>query len=126
MPQDGNHTVNRRSSCCNCEERIRVCNIRKPVYFGAMTTVLPIRVTTRSAKPGIGSWRADADGREELEVRVAEAPAYGAANDAVIKLLAKALGTSRSELSIISGHASRHKRVETPFELSEARRRLGG
>ena len=91
-----------------------------------MSHVLAIRVTPRSAKPGIGGWRAGADGREELEVRVAEAPADGAANDAVVKLLAKALGISRSEVSIISGHASRHKRVATPFELQEFRRRLGG
>ena len=89
-----------------------------------MAGVLPIRVTSRSAKPGVGSWRAGADGREELELRVAEAPADGAANEAVIRLLAKALGISRSELSIISGETSRHKRVAIPFELAEARGRL--
>ena len=49
----------------------------------------------------------------------------GAANDAVIKLLARALGVSRSELSIISGATSRHKRVEIPFDAAEARGRLG-
>lgn len=88
--------------------------------------MLAVRVTPRSAKPGIGGWKAGADGREELEVRVAEAPADGAANEAVVKLLAKALGTSRSEVEIISGATSRHKRVAVPFELAEARRRLGG
>lgn len=56
---------------------------------------------------------------------VAEAPADGAANDAVLKLLAKALGVGRSELSIISGVASRHKRIAIPFEVAEARGRLG-
>lgn len=66
-----------------------------------MAEVLQIRVTPRSARPGIGTWRVGADGREELEVRVAEAPTDGAANDAVTKLLAKALGISRSQLSII-------------------------
>jgi uncharacterized protein len=91
-----------------------------------LTNAVAIRVTPRSAKPGIGGWRAGADGREELEVRVAEAPTDGSANDAVVKLLAKALGISRSELSIISGQASRHKRVAIPFELQELRRRLGG
>jgi uncharacterized protein (TIGR00251 family) len=90
-----------------------------------LSGVLAIRVTPRSAKPGIGGWRAGADGREELEVRVAEAPTDGAANDAVVKLLAKALGISRSEVSIISGHASRHKRVSIPYEPRELRKRLG-
>ncbi|HVU28902.1 MAG TPA: DUF167 domain-containing protein [Sphingomicrobium sp.] len=90
-----------------------------------MTTLLPIRVTPRSSKPGIGGWRTGADGRDELEVRVAEAPTDGAANDSVVKLLAKALKISRAELKIVSGAASRHKRLAIPFEISEARRRLG-
>ncbi|HEX8938011.1 MAG TPA: DUF167 domain-containing protein [Sphingomicrobium sp.] len=90
-----------------------------------MANILPIRVAPRSAKPGIGDWRAGVDGREELEVRVAEAPSDGAANGAIVKLLAKALGVSRSELSIISGAASRHKRIAIPFDVAEARGRLG-
>ena len=90
-----------------------------------MAAVLPIRVTARSAKPGIGDWRVGADGRDELEVRVAQAPADGAANAAVLKLLAAVLGVSRSKLAIISGAASRHKRVAIPFDLAEARGRLG-
>ena len=89
-----------------------------------MANVLPIRVTPRSAKPGIGGWREGADGREELDVKVAEAPTDRAANDAVVKLLAKALGVSRSELSIFSGATSRHKRVAIPFDVAEARGRL--
>jgi hypothetical protein len=91
-----------------------------------LSATLAIRVTPRSSKPGIGGWREGADGREELEVRVAEAPADGAANDALVKLLAKALGISRSQVEIISGHASRHKRVVVPFDASDLRRRLGG
>jgi uncharacterized protein YggU (UPF0235/DUF167 family) len=90
-----------------------------------MANILPIRVTSRSAKPGLGGWRVGADGREQLEVRVTEAPADGAANEAVVKLLATALGVSRSELSIISGPTSRHKRVAIPFDVAEARGRLG-
>ena len=89
-----------------------------------MANVLPIRVSPRSAKPGIGGWRALAGGREELEVRVVEAPADGAANDAVVRLIAKAFGISRSEVSIISGETSRHKRLSIPFDVREARRRL--
>jgi uncharacterized protein (TIGR00251 family) len=90
-----------------------------------VTAILAIRVTPRSARPGIGNWRVGQDGRDELEVRVAEAPADGTANDAVVRLLAKALGTSRSEVSIVSGAASRHKRVAVPCDPDEIRRRLG-
>jgi uncharacterized protein (TIGR00251 family) len=91
-----------------------------------LSAILAVRVTPRSARPGLGGWRTGADGREELEIRVAEPPADGAANDAVVKLLAKALGISRSELAIVSGSTSRHKRIAIPFELEEMRRRLGG
>ena len=90
-----------------------------------MSHVLAIRVTPRSAKPGIGGWRVGADGREELEVRVVEAPTDGGANEALVTLLAKALGVTRSELTIISGAASRHKRIAIPFDVEEARGRLG-
>ena len=87
---------------------------------------LSVKVSPRSAKPGIGNWRRDSDGREELEIRVAEAPADGAANAAVEKLLAKALGVSHSQVTITAGHSSRHKRLPVPFALEEVRERLGG
>jgi len=91
-----------------------------------MANHIAVRVTARSARPGIGRWRAGEDGREELDVRVAEAPADGAANEAVIRLLAMAFGISRSEVTLVSGAASRHKRLAIPFDVEEARRRLGG
>jgi uncharacterized protein YggU (UPF0235/DUF167 family) len=84
-----------------------------------------VRVTTRSAKPGVTGWRVGADGREELDVRVAEAPSDGAANEALLKLLARSLRVSRSELTILSGAASRHKRIAIPFALAEVPGRLG-
>ena len=85
---------------------------------------IAIRVTPRSAKPGIGGWRAGADGREELEMRVAQAPADGAANAAVVALLAKALGVPKSEVRVVAGGTSRHKRIDVSLDLDEVRRRL--
>ena len=90
-----------------------------------MSCQIAVRVTPRSAKPGFGGWRAGTDGREELEIRVSEAPTDGAANSAVIKLLAKALGVPRSDVDIVSGHASRHKRIAVALDADEVRRRLG-
>ena len=87
---------------------------------------IPVRVTPRSASPGIGGWRASTDGREELEVRVTEAPSDGAANAAVIRLLAVALGLSKSQLTLVAGHTGRHKRIAVPLEIVEVRRLLGG
>jgi uncharacterized protein len=83
-----------------------------------------IRVTTRSSKPGIGEWKTDPGGRPFLEVRVAAAPADGAANDEVITLLAKALGLPKSSLAIVSGHAARLKRIEVPLDETALRSRL--
>jgi uncharacterized protein (TIGR00251 family) len=85
---------------------------------------LSIRVTPRSAKPGIGDWKQDPGGRPFLELRVAAAPADGAANDEVIKLLAKALGLPKSSVRIVSGEASRLKRLEIPIDEAEIRSRL--
>ena len=85
---------------------------------------LSIRVTPRSAKPGIGEWKTDPCGRPFLEIRVAAAPADGAANDEVIKLLAKALGLPKSRISIVSGQTARLKRLELPLEEEAVRTRL--
>jgi hypothetical protein len=83
--------------------------------------ILGVRVTPRSSKPGIGEWKTDPGGRPFLELRVAAAPADGAANEEVIKLLAKALGVPKSSVSIVSGETSRLKRLELPLEEAEIR-----
>ena len=86
--------------------------------------IIAVRVTPRSAKPGIGGWRAVPDGREELEVRVSAAPTDGEANAAVIKLLAKELGVPKGSIEIVSGETSRHKRVALPIDETVLRARL--
>jgi uncharacterized protein len=89
-----------------------------------MACNLSIRATPRSSKPGIGEWKLDPGGRPFLEIRVAAAPADGAANDEVVKLLAKALGVPRGSVRIVSGQTSRLKRLEIPIDEAEVRRRL--
>jgi len=79
-----------------------------------MGCIVAVRVTPRSSRPGIGEWR---DG--ELEVRVSAPPADGEANSALIRLLAKQFGLPRSGIEIVSGTASRHKRVALPLTLEE-------
>ena len=86
--------------------------------------VISVRVTPRSSKPGIGEWKIDPGGRPFLEVRVAAAPAEGAANEEVIRLLAKPLGVPKSELAIVSGQTARLKRIALPLGQVEARARL--
>lgn len=86
--------------------------------------LIAVRVTPRSAKPGIGEWKSDPDGRTYLEVRVAAAPTDGAANDEVVMLLAKALGVPKSSLAIVSGQTARLKRIEVPLNEIEIRARV--
>ena len=89
-----------------------------------MGCIIAIRVTPRSSRPGIGGWRAGADGRQELDVRVAAAPADGEANAAVIKLLAKELGVPKGSIEIVSGETGRHKRVALPIDEAELQSRI--
>lgn len=52
----------------------------------------------------------DADGT--LRVHTTAAPTDGAANDAVIKMLAKHFGVSKTSIRIVRGETSRNKVIE--------------
>ncbi len=66
-----------------------------------------MRLTPRGGRDAIDGWQGDV-----LRVRVSAPPADGKANDALLRLLAKALGVPPSRLSIVSGASSRTKVVE--------------
>ncbi len=66
-----------------------------------------VRVQPRSSRPGVDGLHGDA-----LRVRVGAAPVDGAANDAVVEVLAAALGVPRRAVRIVAGAASRSKLVE--------------
>jgi uncharacterized protein YggU (UPF0235/DUF167 family) len=58
-------------------------------------------------------------------VRVSAPPERGRANDAVLGVLADALGVRRSELRVVGGAAGKDKLVEVDgITLDEAERRL--
>ena len=60
-----------------------------------------------------------------LEVAVTAPPAEGKANAAIIKLLAKALGVSKSSVEIISGQSSREKGIAVDgVSVTDARKAL--
>jgi uncharacterized protein YggU (UPF0235/DUF167 family) len=73
---------------------------------------IAVRVTPRGGRDAVEGWTADADGRPVLKLRVAAAAADGAANAAVLVLLAKALGRPKSALSLVAGQTARLKRIE--------------
>jgi uncharacterized protein (TIGR00251 family) len=51
------------------------------------------------------------DGRHWLAVKLTAAPSDGAANDALIRLLAKTLGVPKRDVTLASGATSRLKRL---------------
>jgi uncharacterized protein len=61
-----------------------------------------------------------------LLVRVAAPPDKGKANEELRACLAAALGISKSEVELVSGAASRRKRLSLPAETEAALRRLAG
>jgi uncharacterized protein len=63
-----------------------------------------VRVQPRSPKEGIAGERAGA-----LLVRLGAAPVEGAANAALVRLLARALGVPGSSLEIVKGERGRDK-----------------
>lgn len=68
--------------------------------------VLSVRVTPRAGRNAVGGAR---DGM--LCVRTTAPPVGGAASEAVIELVADALGLRRSEVLLIGGERSRQKRL---------------
>jgi uncharacterized protein (TIGR00251 family) len=69
--------------------------------------VLTVRLTPRSSRDAIEG----VDDGGELRVRVTAAPADGAANAALTRLLAKALRVPKTSVSIVAGASSRHKKL---------------
>lgn len=74
-------------------------------------TRIAIRVTPRARRSSL-SWGVDVEGRPLLAARLAAPPVDGAANKALVELLAKALGVARSSVAIVSGDTSRNKIVD--------------
>jgi len=81
---------------------------------------IKIRVQPKSSRNQVDGFQ---DGA--LRVRVTAAPTEGQANAAVIAILAKTLGVSKSRLEIIRGYSSRDKvvSVDTLTE-QEVRRKI--
>jgi len=67
-----------------------------------------IRVVPRASRDELAGF--DETGR--LKVRLTAPPVEGAANRALIKLLAKRLGLSKSAVTVVRGETSRNKLVE--------------
>ena len=81
---------------------------------------IDVRVIPRAGKPGVAGER---DGR--VLIRLSAPPVDGAANDALIALLAKLFVRPRRSIRIVAGEKSRTKRVAVDgLTPQDARQRL--
>ena len=86
----------------------------------AQGVILPVRVVPRASRSALAGVRQGA-----LVVRLTAPPVEGAANRALVKFLAKALGIAGGRVQVVSGQRSRSKRVLLEgLEASAVRRRL--
>ena len=61
-----------------------------------------------------------------LKVRISAPPVDGAANEEVVKVLAKAFSVAKSNVSIVSGETSKTKRIRVIGATPEQLRQLAG
>ncbi len=73
--------------------------------------LLDLRLTPKAARDSLDGRACLSDGREVALARVRAVPDKGAANKALIALLAKALGVAKSDISLVSGATARLKRL---------------
>ena len=72
---------------------------------------IAIRLTPRGGRDSLDGVEMLADGRQVLKARVRAAPTEGEANAALVALLAKEFGVSRSQVSLTAGASARLKRI---------------
>lgn len=73
--------------------------------------VLAVRLTPKGGRNAIDGIEHLADGRAVVKVRVAVPPSEGEANDALIRLIAKAVGVAPRDVTLAAGAAARVKRL---------------
>jgi uncharacterized protein (TIGR00251 family) len=82
---------------------------------------ISVRVIPRSSRNAI-EWENDA-----LKVRLTAPPFDGAANEALLTLLAQHLGLAKRDIQIVHGATGRHKTVQiTGMTLGELEQRIKG
>ena len=73
--------------------------------------VLTVRLTPKGARDAIEGIEPLADRRSALKVRVRAAAREGAANTALVALIARAAGVAKRDVSLVAGASARVKRL---------------
>ncbi|AWJ88679.1 hypothetical protein Sp245p_02220 [Azospirillum baldaniorum] len=85
---------------------------------------LALRVTPKASRNAIAGLAATASGGTALKVTVTAVPENGKANEAVVKLLAKAWKLPKTSLTVVAGATDRNKIVHVAGDPADLMRRL--
>lgn len=90
---------------------------------------LHVRLTPKGGRDALAGVVEDAAGRQHLAARVSAPPSGGAANAALVKLVARALGVPKSAVRLTAGAGSRIKTLDVegdPAALAARLREIAG
>ncbi len=88
-----------------------IASASPPYRLEAGAVRLTVRLTPKADRDRIDGIGQLDDGRAVARIRVRAVPADGAANAALIAVIAKALRRPKSSVEIVSGHSQRVKQV---------------
>jgi uncharacterized protein YggU (UPF0235/DUF167 family) len=74
--------------------------------------LVTVRLTPKGGRDAVDGIEHLADGSSVLKARVRAAPHEGAANDALVALLARELGVRRGGIALVAGATARIKRLK--------------
>ena len=86
--------------------------------------LLTVRLTPKGGRDRLEGIVEDAECRPAIKARVSAPPVDGAANVALIRLLAKELGVSKSKIRFTSGETARIKRLQVVGDTADLMQKL--
>ena len=86
--------------------------------------LVTLRLTPKGGRDRLEGVVLDSDERPALKARVSAPPVDGAANKALVKLLAKSLGVPKSAVTFHSGETARIKRILVAGDGAELAEKL--
>jgi len=90
--------------------------VAKPWAAAAGGIALAVRLTPKGGRDAIDGIEQMADGRAVVKVRDSAPPSAGEANDALIRLIAKALSVPPRDVALAAGATARVKRLTVAGE----------
>jgi uncharacterized protein YggU (UPF0235/DUF167 family) len=85
--------------------------VLRPWSGTAGGVTLTVRLTPKGGRDAIDGPEALSDGHVVLKVRVRAAPSEGEANEALCRLIAKAVGVPPRDVTLVAGATARIKRL---------------